>query len=433
MFIARCSWIQGLAAGAACTLVAPSALALQPLSAFLGSAREYNFDRLEDAATVAQREADSATARRRLLPVITAKGQYTYNQYEAEVTLPAGTTKVTALLSPQNEWDGLVMSSLPLVDLSSWANIRSASLRHKAALARLEATTVDVDKQVARGFYDVLVNRALVTSAERALATDEASLAEVLVRMAAGTAEQLEVERSKASVESSRQSVETAVYNVAVAERRLATLSGLAPLPGGTLVDDDLHAEAPLETFSGTKTARQIAAELDEDAQRSVEDQTRKRLLPTLSANGTERFTNATGFANNSVFFQGLVTLSWTFDASLFSETASQRAASEEMAVRTARTARDKDDDVYTSWLRVRAQIASCRAARANAESTKLAYQIARTRYAAGTAQQIDLLQADRDAFSADVTRIQTNGDLRYDRIALKLAAGRPIEQEETP
>jgi hypothetical protein len=31
------------------------------------------------------------------------------------------------------------------------------------------------------------------------------------------------------------------------------------------------------------------------------------------------------------------------------------------------------------------------------------------------------------------VTRIQTNGDLRYDRIALRLAAGRPIEQEETP
>jgi outer membrane protein TolC len=374
-----------------------------------------------------------ATARRGLLPVVTAKGQYTYNEYEAKVTLPAGTTKVTAILSPQNEWDGFVTSSLPLVDLSSWANIRSASLRHKAALASLEATTVDVDKQVARGFYDVLVNRALVTSAERVLATDEASLAEVLVKWAAGTAEELDVERAKASVESSRQSVETAVFNVAVAERHLTTLSGLAPLPGGTLVDDDLHEEAALETFSGTKSARQIAAELEEAAQRSLEDQTRKRLLPTLGANGTEHFTNATGFADRNAFFQGLVTLSWTFDPSLFSQNASQHAASEEMAIRTARTTRDKEDDVYTSWLRVRTQIATCRAARANAESTKLAYENAKTRYAAGTTQQIDLLQADRDAFSADVTRIQTNGDLRYDRIALRLAAGRPIEQEETP
>jgi outer membrane protein TolC len=433
MFTARCSSILGLAAGAACTLAAPSAFALQPLSAFLGSAREYNFDRREDAATVAQREADLAAARRGLLPVLTAKGQYTYNEYEAKVSLPAGTTKVTAVLSPQNEWDGFIMASVPLVDLSSWANVRSASLRHKAALAALEATTVDVDEQVARGYYDVLVNRALATSAERVLATDEANLAEVLVKRAAGTAEELDVERAQASVESSRQSVETAVYNVAVAERRLDTLSGLAPLPGGTLVDDDLHEEDPLETFSGTRTAKQIAAQLDENAQRSVEDQTRKRLLPTLSANGTEHFTNATGFADRNVFFQGMVTLSWTFDASLFSQMASQHAASEGMAVRTARTARAKDDDVYTSWLRVKVQIVTCRAARANAESTKLAYEIAKTRYAAGTAQQIDLLQADRDAFSADVTRIQTNGDLRYDRIALKLAAGRPTDQEETP
>jgi outer membrane protein TolC len=342
MFTARPLWILGLAAGTVCTLAAPSALALQPLSAFLGSARQYNFDRREDAAAVAQREADLVTAQSGLLPVVTAKGQYTYNQYEAKLTLPAGTTKVTAVLSPQNEWDGVVMSSVPLVDLSAWASIRSASLRRKAALAKLEATTVDVDKQVARGFYDVIVNRTLVMSAERVLATEEVNLAEVLVKSAAGTAEQLDVERAKASVESSRQSVETAVFNVAVAERYLTTLSGLAPLPGGRLVDDDLREEAALETFSGTKTARQVAAELDEATQRSVEDQTRKRLLPTLAANGTERFTNATGFADHGVFFQGFVTLSWTFDASLFSENASQHAASEEMAVRTAKTRRER-------------------------------------------------------------------------------------------
>jgi outer membrane protein TolC len=422
-----------LLAGAACSTVVPQALALQPLGAFIAAARQYNLDRREDAATVAQREADLVTARRGLLPVFTAKGQYTFNQYESKLTLPIGRTTVAATLAPQHEWDGYLGSAVPLVDLSLWANIHVASLSHSAALARLAATTVDVDRQVARGFYDVLINRALVASSQRALATEEANLAEIVVKQAAGTAEDLDVERAKASVETSKQNVEIALYNVAVSERHLQTLSGLTPLPGGTLVDDDLHEEAPLPAFSATTTPKQVAAELDEKAARAAEDQTRKRLLPTLAATSTERFTNATGFANKNAFFQGLVTLSWTLDASLLSQTAAQHAASEAMAARSERTTLDKDDDVYTSWLRVKAQISTCRAARANAESTGLAYQIARTRYAAGTAAQIDVLQADRDAFSADVMRIQTNGDLRYDRIALRLAAARPIELEETP
>ncbi len=418
---------------AAVATTARQARAVQPLRAFIESAHDHNVDRREDAATADERESDLVTARRGLLPVLSAKGVYAWNQYEAQVTLPTGSSKTTAVITPQNEWDGYLTATVPLVDLSSWENIHSASLNQRAAVARLAATTVDVDKQVARAFYDVLINRALLDSSQHVLATDEANLKEILVKKAVGTAEELDVERARASVESSKQSVANADYNVALSERRLRTLSGLAPTPGGAMTEDDLHEEPALETFQGTATPKQLAAQLDEDAQRAAAGQTARRLLPTLSATGQERVTNATGFANQSAYFTAMVTLNWNLDASVLSQTEAQRAAARVMAARAARTTQDKDDDVYSSYMLVRAQIATCRAARANAASTRLAYEIARTRYAAGTAQQIDLLQADRDAFSADVARIQANGDLRYDRIALRLAAGRPAGLQEEP
>jgi outer membrane protein TolC len=421
-------------AGAFAIFVAsPPAQALQPLGAFFASAHEHNFDRREQAATVAQRRADLATARRGLLPVLTAKGQYTYNQTEAKITLPVGRSAVTAVITPQNMCDAYFGASVPIVDLSSWASIHVASVNERAAAAELAATTVDVDEQVARGFYDVLIDRALVASAERALATDEANLSEILVKKAAGTAVDLDVERARAAVESSRESLAGAVYNVAVSERHLSTLSGVVPEPGGTLVEDDLHEEAPLEAFAGTKTAKEFAAELNEEAARAIQDQTRWRLLPILSATTQEHLTNATGFANQNAYLTAGATLSWTLDSAVLSQAASAHAAAQAAAVRAARTAQEKDDEVYSSWMLVRSQIVNCRAARANAASTRLAYEIAKARYLAGTAQQLDLLQADRDAFSAEVTRIHADGDLRYDRVALRLAAGRPLDAKEEP
>jgi outer membrane protein TolC len=419
-----------LGAVAASLAASSPAHALQPLGAFLATAHEHNFDRREQAAMLAQRRADLATARRALLPVFSAKGQYTYNQVEAKLTLPVGKTPVTAVITPHDMWDAYFGATFPVVDLPSWTNIHAASLDERAAVAQLAATTVDVDKQVARAFYDVLVDRALVTSAQRALSTDEANLREILVRKAAGTALDLDVERARAAVESSRQSLANAVYNVAVSERRLSTLSGTAPDPGGAVVEDDLHEEPPLEAFEGTRTPRELAGELNYEAARAVEEQTRRRLLPTVSATTQEHVTNATGFANQNAYFAAGVTVSWTFDSAILSQAASARAAAQAAAVRAARTSQDKDDDVYSAWMLVESQIVNCRAARANASSTRLAYDLARARYAAGTAQQLDLLQADRDAFAGDVARIRADGDLRYDRIALRLAAGQPLNME---
>ena len=70
------------------------------------------------------------------------------------------------------------------------------------------------------------------------------------------------------------------------------------------------------------------------------------------------------------------------------------------------------------------ASIARSRSARAGRLAAAHAAQQAHDRYQAGTITQLDLLQAQRDAFAAAVARIQAAADLVNARAQLRLAAG---------
>jgi outer membrane protein TolC len=61
-----------------------------------------------------------------------------------------------------------------------------------------------------------------------------------------------------------------------------------------------------------------------------------------------------------------------------------------------------------------------------------MASEQARQRYQAGTATQLDLLQAQRDAFNADVARIQADADLVNARAQLRLSAGERLSPAST-
>jgi outer membrane protein TolC len=75
----------------------------------------------------------------------------------------------------------------------------------------------------------------------------------------------------------------------------------------------------------------------------------------------------------------------------------------------------------------VLANIAQSRSARAGRDASVHAAEQARVQYQAGTATQLDLLQAQRDAFRAEVTRIQNDANLLNARAQLRLAAGRSL------
>jgi outer membrane protein len=245
-------------------------------------------------------------------------------------------------------------------------------------------------------------------------------------RRSAGAATDLDHERAAASLARAQQDAADAALGVSLSARSLETLSGLAPQAADTFPEDDLSAETPLDGW--------LARAKDTPALRSVRHQTEaavqnrkaagRALLPTLSGSAQERITNATGFSGRNASYTLQLVLGWRFDYGLLASRDAQDSALAAQLVRQERSERAAEDATYEAFRRIEAGIAKSRAARVQEQAAARAAELSQTRYEAGVATQLDVTQAQRDAFLASAARIQADSDLAYARAALRLAVG---------
>ena len=130
------------------------------------------------------------------------------------------------------------------------------------------------------------------------------------------------------------------------------------------------------------------------------------------------------GFGGHKVAWALALTASWRLDLVGINGARAAGAAADVAKTREDKARQSTRDKVHDAWQQVRAQIAKSRAARAQAKASTHAAQLAGESYAAGAATQLDLIQAQRDAFGAEVARIQADADLVYARANLRLQAG---------
>ncbi|HYP99615.1 MAG TPA: TolC family protein [Polyangiaceae bacterium] len=415
----------GIAVAAIPLLASAPAGATQPLETFLESARKSNYDVREQTATVEQRNWERESAKGRLLPALSARGVYTRNQYAAEI--PAGpVSPVPLTITPQNQLDLFLQLDVPLVDLASYQRLGQAGHLARASSIQLEQSQNDVQRLVARAYYAYVGGAALVQAAERAQKIAEDNLAYVTTRHSIGVATELDRERARAQVEQSKQDRAQAELIGINAARNLETVSGIAPTPVEEYPLDDLHPEAPLGTWLGSTDtpSDRIQAELGRAAT-AAKKAAAYALLPTLSANGQERVTNATGFTGRTSAYTIQGVLSWRLDYSAYSTAQAQAAAADAQKVRSERARRGVEDDIFDAWERVRTGIIKSESTRAQADAALRAEELALARYQSGALTQLDVTQAQRDAFQAQAARIQADADLLYSRVVLRLAAGK--------
>jgi len=238
----------------------------------------------------------------------------------------------------------------------------------------------------------------------------------------------LDSERASAEVERQSQQLTTAELQVKLSARALHSDTGIAASTEvGLALGEDLRPEAPLDGFlaSSTTSPEVRAASL---AGRAAEENARAQklsLVPTLDAFAVEHATNATAFlgGHNAAYAAG-ANLTWSFD---FTTIPAIRAREAEASAAKAREERARiavGDAVFQAWSAVEANIARSRSARVQADVSHHAADLARTRYRNGAATQLELIEADRDAFSAEAARIQADADLLNARVQLRLATG---------
>lgn len=414
---------------ALCLLAAPPALALQPLDAFLAAARTRSPDALEVQANFAQQQAQAELALGRVLPGVVAHGTITRNQYDVLLDLAPGQRIV---IVPLNQLDGLATLTVPLIDLAGFQRVAAARASAHAAAQHLAAARLQIEAQVAQDYYQLIANLALVTASQRALDVSRESLRLAQTRYDAGIGAVLDLDRARADVELQIQQVALADLQTSLATRALETASELTPdVSAAPPLDDDLHEEPPLASFDGDLGHLPAVAAAAENADAAEQQASAQRFafLPTVAGSFVERGTSAPGFIPHDWTWQAILGFNWALDFTLPANLHVQEAAAAAARAQELRARNAARDAIHRQWETVVAAIARGRSARAGRAAAAHAAEQARDRYQAGAITQLELLQAQRDLFAAEVSRIQADADLINARAQLRLAAGTTLLQ----
>lgn len=405
--------------------------AVEPLEAFLARAKTQSFDAREAKATAEQRAGEADASLGKILPAFTARGTYQYNFQENEFPFNGR----TIVLTPHHVVDASFLLEVPIVDLANYHRYQAAKAVARSAEEQRGATQIDVARSVARSYYQYLGWTGVVESAKESIKAAEANLKQVEDRRSAGAATDLDRERASAAVSRARQDLADAELTVALSARNLETMSGLWPSAANGLPEDDLKPESSLDGWlrrAGETPQQRVARQLEEAAEHSRKAANRA-YLPTLSAAAEERLTNNTGLGGRHDSTAVRAILTWRLDYGTVGSDHAQAAALEVQKVRTDRTKRAALDAVYEAWKRVEAGLVKSAAARDQERSAERAASLSSDRYGAGVATQLDVTQAQRDAYLASASRVQADADLAFARAALRLAAGVPVSDRRAP
>ncbi len=423
--------VTAMLATATPSLAAPVGASLKE---FIDAADQQNLDRRISAEQRLVAAAQFTQAWTALLPALTAQAGWTHNQYAAILNLPtSATTSQQVVIVPLDQLDALFRVDLPLVDTARWFRTMAADAQNDAAEQRELATREQVKRQVVGTYYSLAAAKALVQSAQKSLAVAQAQLDLQKTRVRAGTVTELDQMRAQAEVERSRQIIADTTALVATTARSLRTLSGLEPAAEiAGLPQDALEAEPALDQLeSKAETLPALkAAEADLAAAGNLTSLQKFTLIPNIGANFTERFTNATGFTGRFASYTFGVNLTWRLDG--LSIVAPRVAEAQENVARLAieRSRLAARDQVHSDWQRIAAAITKVQATGTQVQAAQRASLLAKDRYEAGVATQIDVIQGERDVFSAEVSQIQAKTELASARASLRISTGQPVLAE---
>ena len=404
-----------------------SASAQQSLDSFITSSDRNGIDARSAQAALDTARSQADEARARLLPSASAQGTYQRNEFQVEIMISADRV---ATIQLYDQLSASFVLNVPILDTTAWASFFAAEQTADAAEERRDGAIDDVHAAVVMVWHQVVAARGMRTAAERNRDVAAASRDATQARFEAQVASQLELSRAEAEVQRALQTYEEANLQVVLSERNLQNLTGLEPSNEEASLDDDLHEEAPLDTFmerSDDSPLVRAARHSVRSAELSV-DAAWLALLPTVSGTAREQITNAAGFAPNAQWAL-LLTGTWQLDFLRPAQIGTRGQQLASARVQQDLAAQQSETRIYEQWHRVRSLRAAAAAARAARDSLARAANDAHLRYDAGSATQLEVIQADRDLFQADVMRIQADANLRVARYTLRIRSGLDGEQ----
>lgn len=378
-----------------------------------------------------------------LTPTLTIQGGYTRNQYQGVLSYPnfdAATNSFSGLTTlttqPYNQLQGIISLNVPI--LAPGAIVRYAENKHTAASSQASdaASDLEVQLSVARAYYQVVAAQGILAASERAVATAQEALSVSRAKAAAGTSNQLAIDRAMVDLQRAEQTRAESARVLGVAQRSLQTLTGLdvrqlpaVDDPSAPADSEDAFVEQALHQRPEVVQAREALAQAE-----STRTEAWTTLAPTLTGQAQEHLQNYTGFIGREGYWTLGLNLAWTLDpVGTPAQLAKADGSVVEQQARLDQTLDTIRDDVHSAWLDVVANGAKAKASETEAKSSAEALGITKDQFKIGTASSLDLSQAERDAFTAEANAAQAKSNLATSLLALQKAAGSLLLEASAP
>ncbi len=406
-----------------------SVLISQPLSFedVLSRARTNNAALLASRAEIDVAEAELDRAWVGWQPRVDATGSLTFNSqeqiFDPRDFVPPGTMAdfgEPAVIQKHVEYAGVARVSQTLFNISVLRAPGVARASRDAAIAHADAAEDELLFQAATLYATLAGLKAQEAAADRALAVAEQRVADARVQVDAGRATPLVLTRAETD-----RVVALGVKASLLAARRgaAANLGAMIGAKGAVEISEDRLSDS-IKTAPAER-AIVVAREREAIAAEKAIGLTSANWLPSLAAEGTARYSNASGFAESDFNARATINLVIPiYDG--------ERYAATDVAEARAVAARHRLEDERA---KVRAYLESASAeldaAKAELEQAEAQLRLAnetvkQTEELAGSglATNLELTDADARRFSADRAYAQKRLDLELAVLRVHYAAG---------
>jgi outer membrane protein TolC len=445
-------------------------------------ARTRNNDLKTFKARIGQAQAQVTAALAPLLPTVTMNGKYTHNYKEvtldlsaqaASAQLLAATGKLAQDTAPDiykgqpippnvqqdlanlqsaygnlqqsaagtanqptniviqraEQLDFTLSATVPLIVPWAYANYRAAQKSQAAADANLATNEATVMFATAQAFFVAAGNDELLIARRHAIEENKKTVDNAQARLEAGVVNRVEVTRAQLALLQAQQAMLTALDSQATSYRALRTLIQIdEPF---RVVPEDVKAQAGEPFDEQLRSALKLrpeftAVERQIESFEGAQSSQRWRWAPTLSAFGNVRAFNYPGFAGDQYSWAVGLSLDWLiYDGGLRDANVRlQRTLAEEQRYQLAKLRDTVSDDLANA----RGALVTRRKALDTAtQSVALAREtldLVRVQHDAGTATQLDLLTAQGQLITAEVSVAQARFDLSTADLLLRRTAG---------
>jgi outer membrane protein TolC len=438
----------------------------------LAIARRNNRDLTAAKERVAQAQTGVDQALALLLPTVAAQGKYTHNYKEVKldfsalgtaVKLAADTGAATiglttgqqqaniiqdlaalqkasqnsaltsnsgpSVIQAQEQVDFSLNASVPLVVPAAYPGLNAAKATVAAGRANQAATEATVLLTTAQAYYAAAGTEEVVEARQHSVVVAQKALDNARARLEAGVVNRVEVKRAELQLVRQKQSLLEADDQRAAAYRSLGTIMNM---------HDPVKAQAskapppePADVLTLTKLGLKLRPEIDAldktiDSNRLTRSSNIWRWAPVLSAFGTVRAFNYKGFSGDNYLWAVGLQLDWTlYDGGI--RDAQAKLAAAQLRENEARLDQLRDqirDEIDNDERALKTKRSAVEAAIRSVQLSKETLDLVQVQHDAGTATQLDLLQAQDNLVAAEVALAQSHFDLALGALQLQRASG---------